>query len=162
MKSCPHCGCEFEPPKKSKPRSVPQLRRYFAMINHAFSNWPEKHDFQPFGSEHLRRWLQCKAGYHQITTIDMASMTPEAAAVATAAALIAGEHPFPKTVGTTLYVFHSQSIDFDTLPHLKACAVFDAVAEVIAAETGWTMSELLPPMSEPKPREREKLRESAL
>lgn len=163
MTNCPHCGCDLEPPKPSKPRSVPQHRRYFAMIRHAFAHWPGDHDFTPSSETHLRRWLQAKAGYHLCKTVDTEGMTPEHAVAAISAAMReAGEHPFVKSAGAKLYVFHSPSIDFDTLPHLKACALFDAVAEVIAAETGRKMSEVLPPMSEPKPRQRDALREASI
>lgn len=147
MTNCPHCGCDLKLPKKGNPRSVPQHRRYFAMIRAALHHWPEKHDFKPFGETHLRRWLQCKAGYHKVQSIDTAGMTPEQAVSAAAAVFkTTGEHTFTKAVGTRFYVFESQSIDFDTLPHLAACALFDAVADAIKAETGLDVEKIMPPV----------------
>ena len=135
---CPHCGCDLAPPKTGKPRSVPQHRRLFALIRAAYMHWPETQAFRPVNEGHLRKWLQAKAGYHTVTTIETDGMTPAQSVAAIAAALstASSEHPFVKAVGTKLHMFVSRSIDFDTLPHLQACALFDAVAGVIEAETG--------------------------
>lgn len=164
MKSCPHCRCEIEPPSAGRPRSVPQHRRYFAMVRAAHLHWPDSHDFRPHSETHLRKWLQCKAGYHKVMTVDTAGMTPEQAVSMVAAAMReAGDHPFTKAVGTRLYVFTSQSIDFDTLPHRAACSLFDAVAEVILAETGLKPDQIMPQVQAPRaPAKRDALREASL
>jgi hypothetical protein len=58
---CPECGCVL-----IKRRS-PQLHRYFfATIKSAYDNWPESHEFQPTDTEHLRAWLECKAGHRDV------------------------------------------------------------------------------------------------
>lgn len=158
---CEHCG-GFPTPKTGKRRSVPQHRRYFALCRSAFLHWPEANDFKPHSETHLRRWLQCKSGYHTCQTIDTAGMTPEQSVSATAGALKkAGEHPFVKAVGTKLYVFESQSIDFNTLPHLDACALFDAVADVIEAETGLKVEQIMPPVAM-RAKRKDKLQEAGL
>ena len=143
MKHCPHCGCDLAPPKPGKPRSVPQHRRFHALIRAALNHWPESHAFQPQTEEHLRRYLQCKAGYHTVDTIDTADMASEHIGPALVAALHGKTHPFVKAAGTKIYIFVSKSISFDELPHLAACALFDAVAEVIEAETGQRVDEML-------------------
>ena len=52
LRICPHCGCELV-----KARSPRHHRFFFAVIAHAYENWPEAHDFQPDSAEHLRAWL---------------------------------------------------------------------------------------------------------
>lgn len=137
MSHCPHCGDLIDAPKKGKPRSVPQHRRFFALCRAAYFHWPEAHAFRPESEEHLRRYLQAKAGYHTVTTIDIASSTPEQAVLAVSAAMKnAGPYAFVKPSETKLHVFAPKSIKFYELPHLAACALFDAVAEIIEAETG--------------------------
>lgn len=64
-KSCPHCGGSLE-----SGRSSPDHRRFFALIQAAFEQWPEKAPFHPDNSEHLRAWLLCKAGYRTNTVIE--------------------------------------------------------------------------------------------
>ena len=157
--NCPHCGVELEKPK-GKPRSVPQHRRYFALIRAAHSHWPEKHRFRPMSEEHLRKWLQAKSGYSNIRTIDTAGMNTQSAIVAVAAELAAADPMyFTSIVGARFYVIESKSIDFDTLPHLAACALFDAVADTIKAETGLDPDRIMPPIRKPTSAKRELLAE---
>ena len=153
---CEHCG-GYPSPKRGKPRSVPQHRRYFAMIRAAFHHWPEAHEFHPVSEEHLRRWCQAKAGHRVVNAIETDSMTPAQAVLATSSAIkAAGPFSFVSAVGSTLYVITSSSIDFNTLPHLAACALFDDVADVIEAETGLKVDDIMPPVrARATPRERQ-------
>jgi hypothetical protein len=160
MTNCPHCGGDIDGKPKSKPRSVPQHKRYFALIRAAHSHWPESHRFKPTSDEHMRKWLQAKAGYHVIQTIDTAGMDATQAILAVAAALKAADQPnFPSAVGSKFHVVSSKSIDFDTLPHLAACALFDAVADTIRAETGLDPDAIMPPIRQPTTAKRELLAE---
>jgi hypothetical protein len=137
MTICQHCGCEAEPAKKGKPRSVPQHRRYFALLRAAYNHWPEKHEFKPQSQEHLRKWLQAKAGHRVVDTIETDGMSPaQSVAVISARMRAAGPFAFVSAVGSKLHIITSESIDFDTLPHLAACALFDDVSDVIETETG--------------------------
>jgi hypothetical protein len=131
------------------------------MIRRAFNNWPESHRFTPTSSKHLRKWLIVKAGYYTVHTIDLAEMPPVSAAIAISAAM---KKPFGFTVPvkSKLHVLHAASISFDELPHLEACALFDAVADVIAAEIGIPIGDVLPTVAEPKPSAREQLVEAGL
>ena len=149
---CPGCGLDLSQPKRGKPRSVPQHRRYFAMIRAAHSHWPESHRFKPISDDRLRKWLQAKAGYAVVKTVDVSTMTRDQAVLAIAAEL-ANADPVHFTSATVnaFYVIESKSIDFDTLPHLSACALFDAVADTIEAETGLKVAEIMPPIRERKP-----------
>lgn len=147
MTSCPHCGVELESKPKGKPRSVPQHRRYFALVRAAFSHWPETHRFKPMSEEHMRKWLQAKAGYANVRTVDTAGMDAQSAIVAVAAELAAADPMhFTSVKGARFHVIESKSIDFDSLPHLSACALFDAVSDTIRAETGLDPDKIMPPV----------------
>lgn len=147
MSNCPHCGCDLETPKRGKPRSVPQHKRYFAMIRAAFSHWPEAHRFQPITEDRLRKWLQAKAGHALVKTVDTEGMTKDEAVVAIAAELSKADPiHFTSASRGRFYIVESKSIAFDTLPHLSACALFDAVAEVIEAESGVKIDDIMPPI----------------
>lgn len=160
MTSCPHCGVELESKTKGKPRSVPQHRRYFALIRAAFSHWPETHRFRPMSEEHMRKWLQAKAGHANIRTVDTAGMDAQSAIVAVAAQLAAADPMhFTSVKGARFHVIESKSIDFDSLPHLSACALFDAVADTIRAETGLDPDKIMPPVRQAASGKREMMAE---
>lgn len=145
MKHCPHCGCDIGEPGKG--RSVPQLRRYFALIRAAFTHWPDAHEFRPDNAEHLRRWLQCKSGHYETTRIEIPSSDPNVmklARLAAEAAIDAADGTaFIKPFGDYLIVFKPKSIRFDKLSHGAACQLFDEVAAVIEAEIGIPADRLL-------------------
>ena len=156
MTHCPHCGCDLDGKPKGKPRSVPQHRRYFALIRAAQSHWPATHRFQPASEEHLRKWIQAKSGHAVIKTVDTAGMTTDQAVAAIAAELAhADAMHFTSAKGGRFYIIESQSINFDTLPHLSACALFDAVADTIRAETGLEPEAIMPPVRAHKPGKKE-------
>lgn len=151
MDHCPHCGGDLAEQPKRKPRSVPQHRRYFAMIKAAFSHWPHDHRFQPITEERLRKWLQAKAGHAVIKTVDVSAMTKTQAVIAIAAEIMRADPiHFTSATDEAFYIIESASINFDTLPHLAACALFDDVADVIEVETGAKVAQIMPPISERK------------
>lgn len=159
---CEHCG-GYPSPHRGKPRSVPQNARYHAMIKAAYMHWPERADlFQPGSIEHLRKFLQAKAGHRNVATVDTAGMTRMQSVVAIAAAIkAAGEHHYVEAAGTKFYIITSKSIAFDELKHLAACALFDDVADVIEAETGLKVDEIMPPV-QMRAKRKEKLKEAGL
>lgn len=141
---CPHCGCAFDPPNGA-PRSVPQLRRYFAMIRAAFHHWPESHERQFASEEECRKWLQMKAGHREIgATIPLTGMSKERAMLLAEAAIrAAGSYAVPVIHGDTLAIWRPKSIAFSKLGHKEACRLFDDVADVIRAETGIDPEEMM-------------------
>lgn len=145
MTTCPHCGCDIA--GKGKPRSVEQHRRFFGMIAAAFHHWPDGHEFQPSSSEHLRSWLLCKTGYRDVVTVPVESDHPAVVKLATLAvegALRAARtHAFVRPHGSSLAVFTAKSISFHALSHGDFQAVNDAVQEIIEAETGVKVDDLL-------------------
>lgn len=121
----------------AKPRSLDQHRRFFGVIAAAFEQWPERHPFQPENSEHLRAWLQTKAGYHTVRTFEMDGDARETARLMPVViATMLSKHAWCRARGTELHVCVPQSIAFDKMGHEEFCALNDAVDEVIRTETG--------------------------
>lgn len=135
---CPHCLSPLDDAPEGKPRSLPQLRRYFAMLRAVFAQWPETHEQQFSDVTAMRKWLQMKAGHREIgARIDLTGMPKESAMlVAEAAIRGAGTYAVPVVHGATLAVFRPKSIKFNKLGHLEFCALNDEIDDVIYAETG--------------------------
>jgi hypothetical protein len=127
------------------PRSVPQLRRYFALIKAAFHHWPETHERQFASEEECRKWLQMKAGHREIgATIPLTGISKERAMLLAEASIrAAGSYAVPTIHGDTLVIHRPRSIAFGKLGHKAACVLFDEVASVIRAETGLDPDALL-------------------
>lgn len=139
---CPHCGCELSKPSR---RSVPQLRRYFALIKAAFHHWPESAERQFASPDELRAYLQMKCGYREIgATIPIAGMSKERAMfLAEAAIRAAGSFALPVLHGDTLVIFKPKSIAFGKMMHKDFCKLVDDVDDVIFTETGIRGDQLL-------------------
>lgn len=145
MKSCPHCGCELAPSAGGKPRSVEQIRRYFAMIKAAHMHWPEWHERQFASSEELRAFLQMKAGAREIgAQIPLTGLSKERAMLLAEAAIRgAGSYAMPLIHGDMLVIFRPKSISFARMPHADFCKLSDDVAAVIEAETKIEIADLM-------------------
>lgn len=141
-KTCESCG---QPLKRA--RSEPDHRRFFALIAAAYANWPERHEFQPSSSEHLRAWLICKAGHYDVTTIPIEDGHPAVAKLATLAAeaaiKAAGTHAFVRPHGSALAVFAAKSIAWDKLSQRDFSPIRQAVEDIIEAEVGVPVDRLL-------------------
>lgn len=141
MTTCPHCH------KNIKGRSHAQHRRYFAIMKLAFDNWPESHEFQPDDADHLRKWLQVKAGYRTVQDIDIARTDPRSLtimqATLTAAMKATGDYAWIKPHGKRMYVIASKSIAFDKMGPAEFGALCDDVARVIEQETGIKADDLM-------------------
>lgn len=150
MTKCPHCLCDIDP-EKGKPRSVEQLRRFFAMLRAMFSHWPEKVEFQPDSLEHLRKWVLCKAGHRDATDIpvafaeDQPGLTKLAAIAIEAAIKAAGGFPFVRAHpdGGLVRVFKAKSIAFDKLGQAEFNRLNDEVELAYASETGLDPEQVL-------------------
>lgn len=128
----------------SKPRSLDQHKRFFAVIAATFHHWPESHAFQPDNAEHLRAWLLVRATYCTIRTFHMDGDTDEAARlVPVITASMLGKYSWCRARGAELHVCVPQSIAFDKMPHEQFCKLNDDVDEVIRVETGLDPEALL-------------------
>jgi hypothetical protein len=132
---CPHCGAEFEPPKKAE-RSYPQLKRFHALIRQAFLHWPDAQtEFRPRNREHLRHWLQKEAGHFEVvkTIVCKEADSPKRLTAVLTAVLNASEDDnlFVEVEGLSVVVKRSVSISYAALAHLSACALFGQIDDVL-------------------------------
>ena len=142
MTTCPHCGCSID--GKSKPRSLDQLRRFFAMLRAMKAHWPESAEFQPDDTEHLRKWALIKAGHRETTDVpvswaeDQPGLTKLASLAIEAALKAAGAYAFirPHPEGGLVRVFKAKSIAFHKLSQAEFNKLNDEVEAVYASETG--------------------------
>ena len=144
---CPHCLCDLDQ-IKGKPRSVEQLRRFYAVLRKAYFHWPEREGlFQPHSMEHLRKWVLCQAGHRVVATtlILPGSGNPGrlAAMMEFAEKLLAMSHRFGRWRGTTLAVYEAKSIAFDKLGQAEFNRLNDEVEAVYKAEADLDAETLL-------------------
>lgn len=142
---CPTCGLQ----RTRAPRSPDDHRRFFAVINAAYHHWPEGHEFEPDNVSHLRKWLLCKAGYRDVTTIpvdyaeDQPGMMKLVTLTVEGAVKAAGGYAFVRPHGAGLAVFKARSIAWDKIGQKEFNVLRDAVEEIITAEIGMAAAELL-------------------
>lgn len=145
-KSCPHCGGLLH-----RPRSGPDHRRFFALIQAAFEQWPETHDFQPDTAEHLRKWLLCTAGFRERVDIAVPFADDEPAVAKLAAIAIqsaleaAGAYAFvrPDPKGGRVAVYKARSIAWDKIGQKEFAEIRTAIEEIIEAELRVSPDQLL-------------------
>ena len=138
MKACPHCLSPITDDSKGEPRSLDQLRRYFAMLRAVHFHWPETHGRQFSDETELRKWLQMKAGHQEIgASIPLVGVSKDKAMfIAEAAIRAAGSYALPYMHGATLIVYVPKSIAFHKLDHATFCKLNNEIDAVIIAETG--------------------------
>jgi len=147
---CPNCGFVLD---GHASRSPQDHRRFFAVIRATYTHWPESHEFDPDNAEHLRKWLLCKAGFRDVTTIpvdfpiELAKEHPalmKLVMLAVEAAIKAAKgYAFPRIHGDCIAVFSAKSIQWDKIDQKEFNKVREAVEEVIEAETGLKPDQLL-------------------
>lgn len=139
-KCCEICGHD---PKKPD-RSVPQLRRYFEMINSAWHHWPESHRFQPRSKEELRKWLQAQAGWRQSIEIEVHPNNINVVRTAIQQLLtMMSDYAWPVATDTKLAVYASKSIAFNRMPHSEFCKLSDAVEHIIVEAIGAPIDQIM-------------------
>lgn len=141
--TCPCCG--YSEPRKGKPRSLDQHRRYFLLVAAAMEHWPEHHEHQFTSIEALRKYLEMKAGWREIgAKIPLSGVRKEHAVVLVEAAIrAAGSYAMPILHGDVLVIFRPKSISFARMPHLEFCALNEAVGNVIRDIIGVEPEQLL-------------------
>ena len=161
--TCPCCDYGFELSAEGKPRSYPQLQRYHSMIRDAYFHWPDNHPRIKFSGLddaglplkgallarqifQCRKYLEIRCGYRDLVMrIPVLGMDKSYAKMLVQSALIAtfrGEggkgstFAYPEIEGDEMLIWRSRSIAYEKLKHKEACELFDAVEELIYAETG--------------------------
>lgn len=143
MKTCPHCGSSMD--ANDKPRSLPQLRRYFAMIRATYHHWPETADVQFSTEDECRKHLQMKAGWREVgARIPLVGVNPEAAKMLVAAAIAGAKaHAWPVVHKGELIVWIPRSIAFHNMGPQEFGQLSDAVAAVVKDMTGLEVETLM-------------------
>ncbi len=126
----------------SQQRSSDDHRRFFALVNAAFTHWPEQHDFRPDNAEHLRAWLLCKAGYRKTTMIETDEPAATVASIE-AAFRAADTYAFVRPYGDGVAVYSPKSLAWDKLDQKKFWPIRDEVTAVIEDVIGVKADELL-------------------
>lgn len=151
MTACADCGSVL-----TKPRSAADHRRLFGLIAKAYLHWPHDHEFKPQSAEHLRAYLQCKAGHYISTPVfvdldlfpedkrDVASkLVALAVEAAIKAALAEGDYAFTRVVGDTITVFRPKSIAWSVLDQKAFGPIREAIETEIEAALRVTCEQLL-------------------
>lgn len=141
---CPECGAIISVDGK-KPRSLEQLRRYFAVLKVTLYHWPESHERQFSNTDELRAFLQMKAGHRVIgAQIPLSGMSKERAMLLAEAAIRgAGSYAMPVIHGDMLVIFKPKSIAFPKLGHQAFTALNNEIDTIIEAEIGMHPDTLL-------------------
>lgn len=131
----------------TKPRSIDQHKRFFAVMAAIFHHWPSQHPFQPENAEHLRAWLLVKAKHCTIKTFYMNDDAEEyARLIPIITATMMGKHSWCKANGNELHVCVPMSIAIhgeNKVSHAEFCKINDDVDEIIRVETGHDPEQLL-------------------
>jgi hypothetical protein len=156
--TCPHCGGCFEHhPKKN--RSLADHRRFFAMIDAAFHQWPEHHEFRPLSSEHLRAWLLCKIRHHEVEVVEVGTeifeglseqqlqlvnmIVRSAVHRSIEAAVRTAGFAFDRPYGSGIAIFRPKSINWDSIEQPEFNKIRDAVEIEIEKVIGVPPAQLL-------------------
>ena len=146
---CLECGAIIPQDIKSKHRSSPQHRRYFAIIRAAWHNWPEDGGtsrFRPQNEEHFRYWLEMRAGHYTVTkTARIESTDPDKAYMLVSSFLRPSKDTtlFLELDGNLLTQKQTRSISYASLGPAEFGRLKDAVCEIIEAELNVTAEQLL-------------------
>lgn len=146
---CADCGStHIVDGAKASRRSLPQLKRYHAMIRAAFHQWPEAHlrEHGISSEDDLRKYLQMRAGHKEIAVVvdDIGAMSKAmAVTVATAAFKAAGAYAMPIMHGDKLVIFVPKSVAFHRLSHTDFCKLSDDVEAIIESVVGVPAEQLL-------------------
>jgi hypothetical protein len=136
--------CDYDLGSKTKPRSIPQLRRFFGLIRAlAKRYWPEDHPRQFDGDEiALRKYLQLRAGPEwrevgsSVNLVDLNCPNEIAVTIARAAIEAGGTYCEPVVHNGSLVTLRAKSISIPKMDHDPFTRLANAVDEVIEAETG--------------------------
>jgi len=149
--TCPCCG--YSEPKRGKPRSLDQHKRFYGLVKASFGAWPERSEFQPENEDHLRHWIICAAGpqWRDAVTQEVPeplrneALAPFVHLFARSVAQATGRYPFPRLNTWTwkCTVYTARSIKFSEMPHSEFSALSNAVDEVLRAELGVDPDQLL-------------------
>lgn len=111
---------------------------YFSAIKSAYENWPEQYDFQPENSEHLRAWLQCKAGgkWRNVKTIPVNENTKHLKDILVSALAVMPGFSFVIEGRSAIHIITPKSIAFEKMSREEFNEISDAVSHILEEITG--------------------------
>ena len=127
---CPECGALL-----GNKRSLPDHRRFFAMLKPAFKQWPEG-DFAPTSIHHFRSWLLVQAGHSDVAYV---STIQEAVT----AAVGKDNYAYAQPVGAQIEVIKAKSLSFAALDQKAFGQIREKVEDIIEANIGVPVDQLL-------------------
>ena len=135
---CEHCG------KSSKlPRSGPDHRRLFAIINAAYDSWPETHSFQPNSVEHLRAWCLMRTGRFTLVPLRKRNLdfTEQILLVSDICQQL-DAFPFIDIEAEDVGIKKPHSMRFDRMSQRQFGPLRDAIEDLLCTELGCTVEAL--------------------
>lgn len=140
MAMCPYCEMDL-PNSGEEAKHHPQLKKYMKGIRLAFDQWPETHRSQFADFHDLRKWLQVKAGYGEVTArIPVQGLGEISKFIAVAAMQAAGSYAVPLVRGADLVIVRPYSLK--EIGHKSFNELYDKVDREIIAIIGVSIQEL--------------------
>lgn len=121
--------------KVVRPRSRAQHNLLFHALKVIYDNWPEDHYFQPLSQEHVRYWLEVKAGWGH----KMQCRTQRDIINASVAAW--GRPIWFEVDGEDLFACVPRSIAYDKMPPEEFKDMMSKIDEVLMREVGFNLSD---------------------
>ena len=119
----------------SKQRSTRQHNMLFRAIEVAFENWPEHHWFQPLSDDHLRYWLEVRAGWGTAVPFD----NPQHAVHYLCGKF--NEKVFPAEHDGKIVVYQAASIAYGKLGRTDFNELVTRLDRVLQEEAGMSLAE---------------------
>ena len=119
----------------SKQRSSKEHNMLFRAIGVALMNWPEEHPFQPNTAEHLRYWLEVKAGYGNTVIYE----DPIQALRALQSSFV--DKAFAEVSGDRVYVHIPRSIAYGKMGKTNFHDLVEAIDSVLQQEAGFSLAD---------------------
>lgn len=136
--------------KVSNPRSKPHLGLFFAAIKSAYDNWPEDHEQQFTNPDHMRQWLEAKAGWGKCIELSMDQVQQKGfsnvltGVVNSAIGSVKGKsrrYVFITNSVTKLWVIYAESISYETMSQDEFNTVSQRISDLLKEHTGVSLEE---------------------
>ena len=130
--------------KVTKTRSPAHHRALFGALREVFAQWPETARFQPSNEKELRAWLEVMAGHQIVTYADIETENDvKALKIAYAIERKNGNFVWMMKKDGRIAIVRPDSINWESLDQLEYAKVFNAIADVLARETGILLDDVI-------------------
>lgn len=121
--------------KVVRPRSRAQHNLLFHALCVIYGTWPEEHEFQPFSVDHLRYWLEVKAGWGE----KVACKTQRDIMRVSASGW--GRPIWFGVEDGEVYAYLPRSISYDKMQPEEFKQLMSKIDEILLREVGFSLSE---------------------